>query len=140
MKNPRTTTQDLREAFASIISMILGLLRAHGVRGLVHLPEVWLAMREMKRIAEAFCELFAAWSAATPAPRIAPQQVQAAPGHSMPRVRVRGAVSRRRRARVEPVAARAGGFARPRVRRHSNRDPKTLLCPLACILVSARCR
>src|ERR1700722_13623805 len=75
-QNPRSHTQDLREAFSSIISMILGLLRAHGLRGLVYLPEVWLATRELKRIGEAFCELFAAWGAgllpATPSP--APQQ------------------------------------------------------------------
>src|SRR5580693_7108714 len=79
---PRTRIQDLTEAFASIISVMLGLLRAHGVRGLIHLPAVWIATREIKRIAEAFTELFAAWSAglldATAAPRTAPQTGQAA--------------------------------------------------------------
>ena len=50
---PRTRIQDLKEAFASIVSMMLGLLRAHGVRGLLYLPEVWLATREIKRMAHA---------------------------------------------------------------------------------------
>ena len=47
---PRNRTQDLREAFASIISMMLGLLRAHGVRGLIHLPALWLAAAQIRRI------------------------------------------------------------------------------------------
>src|ERR1700723_35067 len=84
-QNPRNRIQDLREAFASIISMMLGLLRAHGLRGLVYLPEVWLATRAMKRIAEEFCALFAAWAggfASTPAP----QPRQAAPAPSRPAV------------------------------------------------------
>ena len=75
MKNLHTRTQDLREAFASIISMMLGLLRAHGLRGLLYLPEVWLASREIKRIGEAFCEMFAAWGAglaSAPAPQQRP--------------------------------------------------------------------
>src|SRR5580658_4989316 len=78
---PATRTQDLREAFASIISMMLGLLRAHGLRGLIHLPTLWLVSREMRRIAAAFTELFAAWQSGLipPAPAPAPQPLQAAP-------------------------------------------------------------
>src|ERR1700722_1185211 len=102
MKNLQTRTQDLREAFAGIISMMLGLLRAHGLRGLIHLPAVWLATREMKRIAEAFCELFAAWGAgllaATPAPSTAPQVRQEAPAQPAraPRVAARRVARRQR--------------------------------------------
>ena len=55
--------QDLRARFAGIISMMLVILRAHGLRALIHLPALWLVEREMRRIAAAFCEMFAAWQA-----------------------------------------------------------------------------
>jgi hypothetical protein len=109
---PRTRIQDLKEAFASIVSMMLGLLRAHGVRGLVHLPEVWLATREIKRIAEAFTELFAAWSAgrldATPAPATSPQAGQAAHPQpaATPRVAARRVAPRHRRPHAQPAPAK----------------------------------
>ena len=43
-------TQDLREAVASIISMMLGLLRAQGWRGLLHLPEIVLVVFLLRSI------------------------------------------------------------------------------------------
>ena len=103
-QNPRNRIQDLREAFASIISMMLGLLRAQGLRGLVYLPEVWLATRAMKRIAEEFCALFAAWAggfASTPAP----QPRQAAPAPSRP--------ATSRRPHIAPPRAHACRTAQP---------------------------
>src|ERR1700722_5595557 len=109
---PRSRIQDLKEAFASIISMMLGLLRAHGVRGLVYLPEVWLATREIKRIAGAFGEMFAAGSAArldaTPAPRTTPQAGQAARPQpaATPRVAASRAAPRYRRPHAQPAPAK----------------------------------
>ena len=69
-----TRNQDLREAFSSIISMILGLLHAHGLRGLLHLRTIWLFSRELRRLADEFVALFEAFQAGTlplPAPPIA---------------------------------------------------------------------
>jgi hypothetical protein len=60
-----TQPQDLREAFASLISMMLGLLRAHGLRGLIHLPAMWLAAREIRRIGAEVIALYDAWQAGT---------------------------------------------------------------------------
>ena len=79
-QNPRNRTQDLREAFASIISMMLGLLRAQGLRGLLMLPTLWLVSREIRRIGERFTALLDAFRAGTlplPAPPIAPPAQQA---------------------------------------------------------------
>jgi hypothetical protein len=77
MKNT-TRTQDLREAFTSIITMMLGLLRAHGLRGLLMLPTFWLVSRELRRLADEFCNLFAAFQAGT-LPPVAPAQPPASP-------------------------------------------------------------
>src|ERR1700677_3612558 len=79
---PRNRTQDLREAFASIIPMILGLLRAQGSRGLLHLPTLWLLSRELRRMGEQFNALLAAFRAGPlppAAPCVAPPLEQAAP-------------------------------------------------------------
>ena len=134
MKNT-TRTQDLREAFASIISMMLGLLRAHGLRGLLYLPEVWLATREIKRIGEAFCEMFAAWGAGL-ASAPAPQQRQAVPVQSpaTPRVRVRSAAPRYRRRPLLRAPTKLA-HARP----YPTRNPQNRPGPRADILVTARC-
>src|SRR5271156_921850 len=130
-----TRTQDLREAFASIISMILGLLRAHGLRGLLPLPTLWMVAREIRRIGEELVALYDAFKAGTlppvpaPAPWPAPQQPQAAPTQppATPRASARPAALRVRRPRPQPVPAkpaRAGVRARTRtVRRRSTPDP-----------------
>jgi hypothetical protein len=100
-----TRTQDLREAFASIITMMLGLLRAQGLRGLLQLPALWLATREMRRLADAFCELFAAFQAGTLTPVPAAPDRQPAPPCATPRVAARPATPRHRRPR-QPACAR----------------------------------
>src|SRR5580704_553682 len=98
INNPRNRTQDLREAVASIISMMLGLLRAHGLRGLLHLPTLWLVSREIRRIGERFNALFAALHAGTlvlPAP-VPPLPSTPSDRHVAPRVRARLSASQRR--------------------------------------------
>ena len=143
---PRSRIQDLKEAFASIISMMLGLLRAHGVRGLVHLPEVWLATREIKRIAEAFTELFAAWSAgrldATPAPATSPQAGQAAHPQpaATPRVAARRVAPRHRRlSQPAPAKPARAQIARDRVRARTQPRQNSVAFALpADILVTGR--
>jgi hypothetical protein len=126
MNDNRTTkTQDLKEAFTSIISMILGLLRAQGLRGLIHLPALWLLSRQLRRMAEEFCQLFDAWKAGTlppvpaPAPWPTPQPRSAAPAQSPapPPASARPAAPRIRRPRSQPARAQlahAGARARPR--------------------------
>src|ERR1700677_5134212 len=111
--NPRNRTQDLREAFTSIISMILGLLRAQGWRGLIHLPTLWLVARELRRMGEEFAALLAAFRAGTlplpaPAPPIAPQPLQAAPAPppAMPSPAAPQAAPRHRRPRPQPAPAK----------------------------------
>src|ERR1700678_1367718 len=112
---PRNRTQDLREAFASIIPMILGLLRAHGWRGLLHLPTLWLVSRELRPVGAPFCALLDAFRAGTLPPAPAPwnddepQESQAAPAQpaATPRVRARPAVTRGRRTRSVPAPALA---------------------------------
>ena len=112
-----TRTQDLREAFSSIITMILGLLRAQGLRGLLQLPTLWLVSRELRRMAAEFLTLLDAFRAGTlplpsVAPPIAPPARQAAPP-ATPRVRARPTASRRRPSQSVPAKrARAGVRAR----------------------------
>ena len=81
--------QDLREAFTNIITMMLGLLRAHGLRGLLYLPAAWQLDRELRSIADEFCQLFATWQAGALTP--------SAPAHpsATPRVRARPTAARR---------------------------------------------
>jgi hypothetical protein len=123
MMNPRTTKpQDLREAFASIITMILGLLRAHGLRGLRHLPALSQAAHELRRLGDEFCDLFAAFQAGTlpPVPAPAPQPLQAAPTQlaAPPRASARPAALRHRRSRPSQPA--------PRIPRAPNRRATNL--------------
>ena len=102
-----TQPQDLREAFGSLISMMLGLLRAHGLRGLIHLPALWLAAREIRRNGAEFITLYDAFQAGTlppvSAPRTAPQPRQAAPT----RASARPAALRRRPSQPAPRSPRA---------------------------------
>ena len=115
-ETPATHPQDLREAFASLISMMLGLLRAHGLRGLIHLPALWLAAREIRRNGAEFIALYDAFKAGTlpPVPAPAPQPRQAAPT----RAPARPAASRHRRSRPSQPA--------PRKRRGPNRRATNL--------------
>ena len=65
MKEPRK--QHLSEAVAGLIStivkMMLGLLRARGLRGLLELPTLFRFVRDLRRLAEEFSTLFAAFKA-----------------------------------------------------------------------------
>src|ERR1700677_3467016 len=134
---PRNRTQDLREAFASIIPMILGLLRAHGWRGLLHLPTLWLVSRELRRMGDQFCALLDAFRAGTLPPAPAPwtydepQESQAAPAEpaATPRVRARVAAPRRPSQPAPAKPARAGSTRTRAVPRQFT--PTPLPYPLA---------
>src|ERR1700691_5989757 len=101
---PATQPQDLREAFASLISMMLGLLRAHGLRGLIHLPAMWLAAREIRRLGEELTAPYDASKAGTlppvPPPSIAPHPP------ATPCASARAATLRHRRPRPSQSAPR----------------------------------
>src|SRR5580698_1103714 len=80
MKEPRK--QHLSEAVAGLIStivkMMLGLLRARGLRGLLELPSLFRFVRDLRRLSEEFVTLFAAFKAGNrtpvaPAPETAPE-------------------------------------------------------------------
>jgi hypothetical protein len=64
-----TPRKPLREAVAGIVSMIiemmLGLIRARGLRGLLELPTHLRLALELHRMGEAFAALFAAFKAGT---------------------------------------------------------------------------
>ena len=123
--NPYTHTQDLREAFASIISMMLGLLRAQGLRGLLHLPEIVLVVFLLRSIGKRFAALMDAHAAGTlpvptPTPWTTPQQRQAAPAQS----RATACPFARRRRPRQPVPAKpARGCSRVYARFAATRYP-----------------
>src|SRR5580692_5159063 len=101
---PPTHPQDLREAFTSIITMMLGLLRAQGLRGLLQFPQIVLVVFLLRAIAKRFTALMDALAAGTlalpvPALPIAPQGAPAARARSAatPRVRARPATPNHRR-------------------------------------------
>src|SRR5580704_10953255 len=107
MKEPRK--QHLSEAVAGLIStivkMMLGLLRARGLRGLLELPTLFRFVRDLRRLAEEFSTLFAAFKAGTrpvppPAAEPAPREWQPTPARpaAAPRKRVRTRALRPRRA------------------------------------------
>src|SRR5579863_10145812 len=84
--------QRLTEAFASIISMMLGMLRAQGWRGLLNLPELWLAARYIRRLGQEFAALMADFKAGLLVlPPLAPpcQEAPYAASPEAPRVAVR---------------------------------------------------
>ena len=64
-----TPRKPLSEAFAGLIAMIIamipGLLRARGLRGLLELPTHLRLALELRRMAEEFVALFAAFQAGT---------------------------------------------------------------------------
>jgi hypothetical protein len=74
-------SQDLSEAFASIIEMMLRTIRVHRFRRLIYLPILWLIGMQLRRIGKEFAALTAAHKAGTlrpPAPLIAPEDQKAA--------------------------------------------------------------
>src|SRR5580658_4041707 len=115
---PRTHPQDLREAFTSIITMMLGLLRAQGLRGLLQFPQIVLVVFLLRAIAKRFTALMDAHAAGTlpPAPPYVAPPLRH-PALAQPRHRsVRGASSRQPRQRTQPgpaKPARAGVRVRP---------------------------
>src|ERR1700722_6039489 len=135
MNDTQTTNpQDLRARIAGIISMMLGILRAHGWRALIHLPTLWLVTREIRRIGERFAELFAALEAGTlhlppPAPPVAPRQLNAAPAQSA--AAPRPASPRHRRPRTQPAPAKPARAVSMRVRAMPRPSPMPLPRPLA---------
>jgi hypothetical protein len=138
-------TQPLSERFASIITVMLGMIRAQGLRSLLHLPALWLAAREIRRFGEAFGALIAAFEAGTLppapparplAPMAAPQDQQATcaqPAPARPRTRSPGA------ARAVPAPRRpCSEPARARVRTRPRAVPRPALsmplpAPLAVV-------
>jgi hypothetical protein len=63
--------QDLTEAFASIIAMMLKSIRARGWRSLLDLPELWRAVMYVRQQGKALADLMAAFRAGT-LPPLAP--------------------------------------------------------------------
>ena len=126
-QKPPTHTQDLREAVASIISMMLGLLRAQGWRGLLHLPEIVMGtvFPPLRSIGKRFAALMDAYAAGilpvappfttAPDPQAAPAQPPATP-----------------RVRAHALAPRSAAV------RRSPRAPDLRMRAFAC--VRARCR
>src|SRR5579862_999004 len=101
--NPKRP-QHLPEAFANIISMMLGMIRAHGWRCLLHLPELWQAQREIREMGEAFAALlddFRAGLIVPPAPVPALPEPEA--GHAYPPAAPRPAATSPRARRTPSV-------------------------------------
>ncbi len=126
MNTPRH--QPLSERFASIMQMMLGILRAHGWRCLLHLPTYWLAMRTIRELFEALGALAAAFEAGTlppipPAPELAPlEPLPPRPASASARPRTRTAA--RPRAKRPPTP-------QPRLRRsHARVRPAAAILPL----------
>ena len=72
---PRTPTQDLIEAVNSIIHMMLAMIRAQGLRSLIHLPQLIVATFLLRSFAKRFTALLDAHAAGTlplPVPAPAP--------------------------------------------------------------------
>jgi hypothetical protein len=161
-----TPTRTLTEAFASIIAMMLRMIRAHGVRGLIHLPMLLLFALQLCRIGKEFAALVAAFEAGTlPLPPRAPALwttpssgqaaraqpaevdcVQAADGARSAPVRPHaGGLGAARRPSTRPPPAlrtraretRAHG--RPPARPRPTPDPQNLPSPPSDILVTGRC-
>ena len=138
MNDTRTThTQDLREAVASIISMMLGLLRAQGWRGLLHLPEIVMVVFLLRSIGKRFAALMDAHAAGLP---VAPPPAMAPPpepayGTATPRIRARASGPRQsRRAGRQPARPQPARSTRVRT------VPRPFLAkplPAALVLVRA---
>src|ERR1700729_3853503 len=111
---PPTQPQDLREAVASIISMMLGLLRAQGWRGLLHLPEIVMVVFLLRSIAKRFAALMDAHATGT-LPLPAAPQAEAAYPSATARAAARRAAPRRRRTRSQPSSAKPARVGSTRV-------------------------
>src|SRR5271166_6288932 len=122
MNNGRT--QDLTEAFASIIKMMLVAIRAQGLRSLIHLPMLCLVALELRRFGKEFAALVAAFKAGTlsppaPAPWTDPPDEQAgcAPSPGAPPLAARpdpAARDRQQPAECRSLPAADAGPDRPR--------------------------
>src|SRR5580704_12796909 len=121
MENNRK--QHLSEAVAGLISkivgMMLGLLRARGLRGLLELPALFRFVFELRRLSEEFVTLFAAFKAGArppiapePAPEPAPPS---APRRRVahPRARPRAPIPRRARPRTARIPRPCFGTPAP---------------------------
>src|SRR5580698_4931863 len=100
-------TQDLIEAVNSIIHMMLAMIRAQGLRSLIHLPQLIVVTFLLRSISKRFIALLDAHAAGTlplpPAPDVAPQAWQAAPARSVgTRHRSAHRAASRRRPRTQP--------------------------------------
>src|SRR5580704_10532592 len=130
MNNPRNPP--LSERFASITSMMLGILRAQGWRALLHLPSIWLAMRMIRELGEALGALAAAFEAGTlppvpPTPILAPleplEPLPARPASAS--ARPRAPTTARPRPQRPPAP-------QPRARRtHARPRPAAAILPLS---------
>jgi hypothetical protein len=153
--------QHLTEAFASIISMMLGMIRAQGWRSLLNLPELWLTARYLRRLGQEFAALMADFKSGllvlpplAPAPCAVPpeQETAYAPSPETPRPasrdRQRPAVRRSPPAAyAEPDRPRAAssatalphahGQAAPRLRPSRFAMPKL---PAGAIATARSCR
>jgi hypothetical protein len=107
--------QRLTEAFASIISMMLGMIRAQGWRSLLNLPELWLTARYLRRLGQEFATLMANFkSGLLVLPPLAP-----APSTDLPEQEVAYAAS----PETPRLAARPDPAARDRQRPAVRRSP-----------------
>ena len=120
----------LSERFASIITMMLGMIRAQGLRSLLHLPTLWLAMREIRRFGEALGALIAAFEAGTlPPPPPAPDQSW--PMQQSPRPAAKPCPAVRARAPARGPRPRRASAAIARIPRRSPRLPAVTQPPRA---------
>jgi hypothetical protein len=139
-----TPRKSLAEAFTGLIAMIIamlpGLLRARGLRGLLELPAQILFALQMRRMAEEFATLFAAFKAGTlplPPPAPEPEPWPAAPereaAHAQPRATPRADRPRAAHAATVPppagdrLAAEAHVDPPPRARRTGEVRPRACL-------------
>ena len=142
---PEPRTQPLSERFANIISMMLGMLHAHGWRALFALPELIRAARVIRRLGDELVAMMKAYEAGTllpsptPAPWPEPPEWQAAPARPVapPRPRAHPAAPRACRPRPQPAPAKP---TRAVVHAHPLRilDPWTPAYPPSDILASGR--
>src|SRR5580704_1397743 len=122
MKEPRK--QHLSEAVAGVIStivkMMLGLLRARGLRGLLELAALFSFVFELRRLAKEFATLFEAFKAGArppvappPEPVLPPPQPRLASASSAP-PRIRTAARPRAKRPPAPQPRPRRSHARPR--------------------------
>jgi hypothetical protein len=113
-------TQHLTDAFDSIITTMLRVIRAHGWRCLIHLPVLLLVALYLRRVRREFATLAAAFDAGTlpPAAPVPPDlQSASACSPEAPRLAARPdpATPDRQRPAVRPaLPARDAGPDRPR--------------------------